>query len=114
MKNNSWIKILLLVLTFTVYSFSSVFSKSASMYKFLSIPYVLFFCGVVMTLIVYAILWQKVLALMSLTKAFLFKSMTIVIILTISHCIFEEVVSLQNIIGAGIITLGLIMLSWEK
>lgn len=113
-RNLTFANVVLLIITFAIYSCSSVFSKSASMYEFLSLPYMMFFCGVMLALMLYAILWQKVLAFMPLNKAFLFKSITIVMIIAISHLLFGEVITLNNMIGAGFIIGGIMVLSWEN
>lgn len=106
-------RILFLVITFGVYSASSIFSKVASMQEPMSLSYFLCLGGVVSALGVYAILWQKVLSFMPLNKSFLFKSMTIIIILTASVLVFNETVTINNLIGAGFILAGLIVLSWK-
>jgi drug/metabolite transporter (DMT)-like permease len=62
----------------------------------------------------YAVLWQKVLEVYPLNKAFLCKSVTIIIILALSHYLFGETISLNNILGAILIILGIGMLSWKK
>ena len=114
MKKSLLNKVLLILIAFIVYSVSSIFSKLASQHEFLSLPYVLFFCGVVASLGIYALLWQKVLAFMQLNKAFLCKSITIIFILAISVFLFGEQVSMNNLIGAGLIISGLVVLAWKK
>ncbi len=101
----------ILFLSFWVYSCSSVFSKNASLYDFLSVKYILNFLGVISALVSYAVLWQKVLSFMPLNKAFLFKSITIVFILLISHFIYSEDITINNIVGTTFVILGLVVLS---
>ena len=107
-------KALLMLLAFFLYVLSGVFSKLASQHPFLSLSYVGYFCCVFFALGLYAILWQKILSFTQLNKAFLCKSITIVMLLAISRCCFGESVSLKNVIGAGFIIFGLIMLAWRK
>lgn len=116
MKKNisSLLRISLVLVTFIVYSLSSVFSKNASMYPFASKWYVVNLCLVLMALGTYAALWQKVLSFMPLNRAFLFKSITIVLILGISAIVFSETITITNLIGTAFIMLGLLVLSWEK
>lgn len=114
MKNSYISNLLLLVVTFLVYSCSTIFSKLASQYEFLSTKYMLYFVGVVLMLFLYAVLWQKVLSFMELNKAFLCKSVTILIVLFFSYFIFGETVTINNLIGASLIIMGLINLAWEK
>ena len=51
---------------------------------------------------------------MQLNKAFLCKSITIIFILAISVFLFGEQVSMNNLIGAGLIISGLVVLAWKK
>lgn len=107
-------KIILLFLAFVVYSGTGVFTKLASQRSFLSLPYIFFFGCVIATLGLYAVLWQKVLTFMPLNKAFLCKSICIVFTLAISYGLFGEHITLNNILGAICIILGLVVLSWKK
>lgn len=111
---NSFNKTILIAITFLIYSGSAVFSKFTSMQEFMSINYILFLGAVVAALGIYAILWQKVLTIMPLSRAFLYKSTTIIITLFICHFLFDESISINNIIGAGIIIGGIVLLSWKK
>lgn len=107
-------KALLLIITFAIYSGTSFFSKCASNYLMLSVPYILYFGCVLFFLFVYAILWQKVLSIFPLNKAFLYKSSTIIMILCISHFVFNESITVNNLLGVILIISGLCFLSWEK
>lgn len=80
----------------------------------MSLEYILYICCVILALGIYAILWQKLLSFMPLNKAFLCKSITILIILAVSALIFNEIVTLNNIIGAGFIMSGLAVLVWKE
>jgi len=105
---------LILFVAFIVYSFTGVFSKMASMHEFLSVKYIAFFGCVLLMLGLYAILWQKVLSFTPLHKAFLCKSICIVITLAISYFVFAETLTLNNLLGVGCIISGLVVLSWQK
>lgn len=107
-------RLLFVVLTFIVYSSCSIFSKSAALSEFLSASYILNVAGVVGALALYAVLWQKLLTWLPLNKAFLLKSSTIIIILMISHFYYGEAITLHNVFGALLITIGIITLSWTK
>ena len=104
----------LLIITFVVYSCSSIFSKSASVYEFLSLKYLFFLGGVLCSMAIYAVLWQKELSFLPLNQAYLLKSSTILMILAISHFMFSETITFHNIIGALFIMAGIFMLTWEK
>ena len=107
-------KLLLLFSSFIIYSFESVFAKIASGYATFSFHYFFYFGCVLAVLGCYAVLWQKVLEVYPLNKAFLCKSVTIVIILALSHFLFGETISLNNILGTILIIMGIATLSWKK
>lgn len=107
-------KILFLLLTFAIYSCSSIFSKLASLMPFMSISYLLCVGVIIFALFIYAILWQKVLSVIPLNKAFLCKSITIIMIMAASTLFFKETITVNNIIGSALIILGLIVLAWKK
>lgn len=107
-------QLLLVFITFIIYAFTGIFTKLASMSQFMSLKYILYFGCILVMLGSYAILWQKVLSFMELSKAFLFKSVSILITLCYSRILFSEHISLTNIIGACVIVSGLIILSWKK
>ena len=107
-------KALLMFVAFSLYVLSGVFSKLASQHPFLSLSYIGYFSCVFFALGLYAILWQRILSFMQLNKAFLCKSITIVMLLIISRYCFNENVSFNNIIGASFIISGLIVLAWRK
>lgn len=105
---------LFLLLTFSIYSCSSIFSKLASLSSVFSFDYLLCLGVIVLALFVYAILWQKVLSIIPLNKAFLCKSVTIVMIMAASALFFKETITTNNIIGSVFIILGLVVLAWKK
>ncbi len=114
MKNIMVKKVLIATLAFIVYACSSIFSKFASLHDFLSLPYLFFLGLVVLMLGLYALLWQKVLSMIELNRAFLYKSSTILMILSASVFVFGENISRNNIVGALFIISGLVVLSWKK
>lgn len=101
--------LLLLIGTFLIYSTTGVFSKMASLYDFLSLPYFLCLSLVVAALGVYAILWQQILKRVPLSQAFLFKSMAIVFSMFYATCIFHEEITLKNIVGCCFIIGGIVI-----
>lgn len=107
-------RVLFLVTAFLVYSLTGVFTKLASMYDFFSLGYIAVFSVVVILLGIYAILWQKVLSFMPLNKAYLCKSVTILMILAVSTLVFNETVTINNIVGTGFIMSGLGVLAWKE
>ncbi len=107
-------QILFLVGAVAVYSASSLFNKLASMHEMMSIEYLLFLGGSVAVLGVYAVLWQIILKRIPLSTAYPFRSLGIVYGLVIAGGVFGETVSLQNIIGAAMVIVGVLIISTEK
>lgn len=103
----------LMLLCFCFYVAATILCKQASEFDLRSFSFVFSFCSIVMILGIYAILWQKVLSVIELNKAYLCKSSTLLIILASSHIIYGEEVTTNNIIGASIITVGLFVLAWN-
>ena len=107
-------KFLLLCACFLIASSSGVFLKFASMYEFLSVRYVLYFGMTVLVMGIYAVLWQEVLKLIPLNKAYLYKSSGIGISLMYAYIIFGENITFHNIIGCAMIIAGIIILSYKQ
>lgn len=97
-----------------VYSASGLFSKMASRYDFLSLPYLLCLGGVVLVLGTYAILWQIALKKVPLNKAYLFRSLGVVYGLAIACLVFHESITWGNLLGGGIVLGGLLVLMTEN
>ena len=89
-----------------LFSFSSVCSKLASGYDFLSFKFCLFYGLAILILGVYAILWQQVLKKFTLTTAFLNKAVTVVWGIVLGFLILGEGITLNMIIGAIIVLIG--------
>lgn len=113
MRNIKIIKYLQLYMCFIIYSFALVFSKIASMQ--MDVGYtVLFFGGEVVVLGLYAVIWQQVLKVFPLVVAMANKGITIIFGLLWSVLLFDEQVTLWNILGAGIIIAGIWMVSMDE
>ncbi|MCQ2975204.1 MAG: hypothetical protein MJ211_10410 [Bacteroidales bacterium] len=105
---------LFMMLAFAIYSSSGIFSKMASYYEFLSPMYIINIGGVILVLGIYAIMWQLILKKMPLTIAFMWKCVCSIWGLLFSYFIFNENITLNNILGIIIIIGGLLYLTWEK
>ena len=106
--------ILFLCFAVAVYSASGFFSKIASRQEFLSLSYLLCLCGVVLVLGIYAILWQIALKRVPLSQAYLFRGLGVVYGLAIAYFAFRETITWTNLLGAGIVIGGLLLLMGEK
>lgn len=92
---------------FLVYSFSSVFSKWASMADFLSPAYLLRLSGAVGVLGIFALLWQQIIKRMPVSDAYMFKGTSIIFVLLLSYVVFGEAITVTNLIGAVLIIGGM-------
>ena len=97
-----------------VYSMSGIFTKLASCYEFVSLPYIACLLGVVFVLGIYAVLWQIILKRVSLSQAYPFRSLGIIYSLGIACFAFHEDVTVQNVLGACIVLCGLSIMSIRK
>lgn len=96
-----------------IYSMSGLFTKQASNYDFLSLPYLGCLLGVVSVFAIYAVLWQIALKRVPLSLAYLFRSLGVLYGLALAAFVFNESVSWTNLIGGIIVLFGLIILLGE-
>lgn len=92
-----------------IYAFTSIFTKLASEQAFLSMPYLLWICGAICVMGVYAVLWQQIIKRMELSVAYMFKGTSLIFVLLLSALIFGEAITPQNIVGAMFIIVGIVM-----
>jgi len=93
-----------------VYSLSSVCSKFASQYEFLSLKFCLFYLGVLLCLFIYALGWQQVLKHLDLTTAYANKAITIIWGIIWGAIFFKEgIPSLPKLFGALLVIIGVII-----
>ena len=103
----------LLYFNFVIYSFVSVFAKYASMQESY-IMVCVFASGEVLLLGIYAILWQQILKRFPLVVAIANKGVTVVFGLLWSALLFNEQVTMWNLVGAGVIIAGIWMVSTDE
>lgn len=96
-----------------LYACVSVFTKYASEQIVLSARYILAFVGAVGVMGVYAVLWQQVLRRIDLSTAYMFKGTSLVFVIFLASCLFGEPVTWQNIVGACIIIVGIVLYAKE-
>lgn len=90
------------------YSMASMATKFTSLQEFLSLKYFLGLAIVVAMLGIYAIIWQQVLKRIELTTAYMFKGTSLVFVLLFSALIFNETITVWNIVGASLIVGGIV------
>ena len=92
-----------------VYACTAIFTKMASRQEIFSLSYLLWIAGAVGVLGVYALLWQQVIARMPISTAYMFKGTSLIFVLVFSASLFGEAITLDNVIGAVIIIVGIIL-----
>ena len=107
-KKKGRVKILLLLsLSLVLQSLSSVFIKYVGQFETLSPEFIFYYVIAVGCLGVFAIMWQFLLELIPLTTAYLRKGILYILILIWSVILFNETVTINNIIGSIIIIAGI-------
>jgi len=102
------IKIFLYLIVINLYySLISIATKTTSKYEIGSFRFIVGYGVVIAMLFVYALFWQQVLKKVPLSTAFMFKGSSIIFILLISFFIFNETVTIFNIMGCIIIGAGI-------
>lgn len=98
---------------FILYSFSGIFTKIAAMSSFPSYRFVAFFALSITVMGGYAFFWQKVLKIIPLSKAYSNKAITIVWGLVWGKCFFDELVTVNKVIGAVLVIAGVVLYSFS-
>lgn len=104
---------LLLYGNLLIYSFSTVCSKMASGYPFLSLGFIVFYGLVLTSLMIYAVLWQQVLKRLPLSVAFANKSVTIIFGMLWGAIFFGEPIKINMLIGCAVIIAGVYLVVSE-
>lgn len=97
-----------------LYALSSICSKYASSLAFFSFKWMLIYALQIFILGCYALLWQQVLKRMPLNFAFANKSVTLIWGMIFGVIIFEETLSVLNIVGAIIVLVGVVFMVTEN
>ncbi len=96
------------------YAVTSILSKTASQYPFLSVKYILCFVGIFFTIGSYAIFWQQAIKRFKPSIGYSNKSVSLIWTIIFSALIFGERITLYNIIGAVFIIAGVIMVAQDE
>lgn len=103
--------IILLQLIVIIYTLSGTSAKFASFEEFLSIRFLMFYAIEIALLGVYAILWQQMIKRIDLSIAYANRSVALFWSMIWASLIFNENISLNNIIGVLIVILGTIIIN---
>lgn len=103
----SWFLVLHLALL--VYSLSGLFSKNASAQPFLSLPFILFYGGMLLVLAVYALLWQQIIKHLPVSAAYANKAVTVVWGVLLGRFFFKERISAVQAAACVLIIAGTVL-----
>ena len=107
-QNYSFKTIVVLIFVYLIYASVSLATKFTSLQEFLSLKYFLGLAIVVAMLGIYAIIWQQVLKRIELTTAYMFKGTSLIFVLLFSALLFNETITLWNVVGATLIVGGIV------
>ena len=100
---------IILHISLVINSLAGVASKMAGRSTFLSMRFFVFYGLVLLITFVFALVWQQVLAHMTLTFAFTNKPITVIYSLIWGAFFFGEKITLRMVIGALVILAGIVI-----
>ena len=92
-----------------LYACVSIFTKYASQQEFMSWNYTVGLIGAIGVMGLYAVLWQQILKRIELSMAYMFKGTSIIFVMLLAYLLFGEQITWNNIIGAIIIIVGIVL-----
>lgn len=98
-----------LQLAVLLYAFTGYFTKKAAGYPFLSTQFILYYGGMIMVLGIYAVLWQQFLKRFPLNTCYASRAMASVWTMVIAYFTFKEQITLNMMIGAVVIIIGVFL-----
>lgn len=102
-----------LVLINMLYACVSIFTKYASQQEFMSWNFMLGVMGAVGVMGLYAVLWQQILKRIELSVAYMFKGTSIIFVMLLACLLFGEQITWNNILGAVIIVVGIVLYAYD-
>lgn len=103
--------ILFLQIAIIIYTTSGIMAKKASQYGFLSKQFIMFYCLEILILGIYAVIWQQIIKKFDISVAYSNKGISIFWSLLWAVIFFNEKININNIIGAVVIIIGIMMVS---
>lgn len=101
--------VLFLQIIYLIYSFAGIASKMASQCKLFSLRFFAFYSIEIFIMGLFAFLWQQIIKRFNLITAYSSKGVVIIWTLIWSAIIFKETIKVNNIFGALIVILGIMM-----
>jgi len=110
-KNGKFLVVLSLLGVNLVYSCTSIFTKLSSLQEPFSLKYLAYMGCAVCVLAIYSILWQQIIKRMPISEAYMYKGTVLIFVMAISAVLFDEAITVSNVIGAVMIVTGIALFS---
>ena len=98
-----------LQLSVILLTIANALAKKASSYPFMSLEFNLYYFLQLTLFVIYAIVWQQLIKHFTLSVAYLNKSLGIIWTAIIAVLIFNEMITIANILGAVVIISGIVL-----
>ncbi len=105
--------ICILQIVIAIYTLSTVCAKFASGQEFMSFQFILYYGIEMMILGVYAIIWQQLLKKFDISIAYANKAMGLLWSIVWAILIFNDTITIKNVIGVLIVIIGTIIVNNE-
>ena len=105
--------IFILQIVIAIYTLSTVCAKFASGQEFMSFQFILFYGMEMVILAVYAIVWQQLLKKFDVSIAYANKAMGLLWSIVWAILIFNDTITIKNVIGVLIVIVGTIIVNSE-
>lgn len=105
--------ICILQIVIAIYTLSTVCAKFASGQEFMSFQFILYYGIEMMILGVYAIIWQQLLKRFDVSIAYANKAMGLLWSIVWAILIFNDTITIKNVIGVLIVIIGTIIVNNE-
>lgn len=96
-----------------IFACTSVCTRFASQYDFMSWGYWVGLAGAIGVMGAYAIGWQQILKRVELSTAYMFKGTSLIFIILLAWMLFGEQITLNNILGTCVIITGIALYAKE-
>lgn len=103
----------ILVAVNLLYACTSVCTRFAAQYDFMSWGYWAGLAGAIGVMGVYAVCWQQILKRVELSTAYMFKGTSLVFVMLLAWMLFGEQITLYNLLGSCVIIAGIALYAKE-
>lgn len=104
-------EIFILQIVIAIYTLSTVFAKFASGQEFMSFKFILYYGLEMLILAVYAVVWQQLIKKFDISVAYANKAMGLLWSIVWAILIFNETITIKNVIGVVIVIVGTIIVN---